>query len=109
MTLDTSGCLETLHFNSYAKASHSLFPDINECEDAVSVCGQYSDCINIIGSHMCSCWSGFNTFNKDSPVSFNNSCQGKCSQLILFSVFTLKIESTELLYLYSLCENCCEL
>ncbi|XP_048063235.1 latent-transforming growth factor beta-binding protein 1 isoform X2 [Megalobrama amblycephala] len=49
--------------------------DINECEDAVSVCGQYSDCINIIGSHMCSCWSGFNTSNKDSPVSRNNSCQ----------------------------------
>ncbi|XP_052443146.1 fibrillin-1 isoform X12 [Carassius gibelio] len=49
--------------------------DINECKDAVSVCGQYSDCINIIGSHMCSCWSGFNTFNKDSPVNRNNSCQ----------------------------------
>ncbi|XP_050995324.1 uncharacterized protein LOC127183362 isoform X3 [Labeo rohita] len=49
--------------------------DINECKDAVSVCGQYSDCINIIGSHMCSCWSGFNTSNKDSPVSRNNSCQ----------------------------------
>ncbi|XP_056125215.1 protein jagged-1b-like [Rhinichthys klamathensis goyatoka] len=49
--------------------------DINECKDAVSVCGQYSDCINIIGSHMCSCWSGFNSSNKDSPVSRNNSCQ----------------------------------
>ncbi|XP_039548259.1 fibrillin-2-like [Pimephales promelas] len=49
--------------------------DINECEDAVSVCGQYSDCINIIGSHKCSCWSGFNSSNKDSPVSRNNSCQ----------------------------------
>ncbi|XP_051730518.1 adhesion G protein-coupled receptor E1-like [Ctenopharyngodon idella] len=24
---------------------------------------------------MCSCWSGFNTSNKDSPVSTNNSCQ----------------------------------
>ncbi|XP_026111235.1 fibrillin-2-like [Carassius auratus] len=49
--------------------------DINECKDAVSVCGQSSDCINIIGSHMCSCWSGFNISNKDSPVSRNNSCQ----------------------------------
>ncbi|XP_067273072.1 adhesion G protein-coupled receptor E2-like [Pseudorasbora parva] len=49
--------------------------DINECKDAVSVCGQYSDCINTIGSHICSCWSGFNTSNKDSPVSRNNSCQ----------------------------------
>ncbi|XP_059369597.1 fibrillin-1-like [Carassius carassius] len=66
----TCGCIQAL------PSEGSLCQrDINECENAVSVCGQYSDCINIIGSHMCSCWSGFNTFNKDSPVSRNNSCQ----------------------------------
>ncbi|XP_058610950.1 adhesion G protein-coupled receptor E1-like, partial [Onychostoma macrolepis] len=66
----TCGCIQAL------PSEGSLCQrDINECKDAVSVCGQYSDCINIIGSHMCSCWSGFNTSNKDSPVSRNNSCQ----------------------------------
>ncbi|KAF4099692.1 hypothetical protein G5714_019818 [Onychostoma macrolepis] len=66
----TCGCIQAL------PSEGSLCQrDINECKDAVSVCGQYSDCINIIGSHMCSCWSGFNISNKDSPVSRNNSCQ----------------------------------
>ncbi|XP_065124433.2 uncharacterized protein [Paramisgurnus dabryanus] len=48
--------------------------DINECEDAQSVCGQNSDCINTIGSHICSCWSGFAPLYKNIPVSVNNSC-----------------------------------
>ncbi len=82
--LGDSTRLETFDCNIYVIPSHSFFPDINECEDAVSVCGQYSDCINIIGSHMCSCWSGFNTSNKDSPVSRNNSCQGKCYYFFLY-------------------------
>ncbi|XP_065124437.1 uncharacterized protein [Paramisgurnus dabryanus] len=48
--------------------------DINECKDAQSVCGQNSDCINTIGSHICSCWSGFAPLYKYIPVSVNNSC-----------------------------------
>ncbi|XP_057209458.1 adhesion G protein-coupled receptor F5-like isoform X1 [Triplophysa rosa] len=48
--------------------------DINECEDAESVCGPNSYCSNIIGSHNCSCWSGFAALNRNSPVSLNNPC-----------------------------------
>ncbi|XP_043074540.1 adhesion G protein-coupled receptor F5-like isoform X2 [Puntigrus tetrazona] len=66
----TCGCIQAL-----PSEGPLCLKDINECKDAVSVCGPYSDCINFIGSHMCSCWSGFNTSNKDSPVSRNNSCQ----------------------------------
>ncbi len=47
--LGDSTRLETFDCNIYVIPSHSFFPDINECEDAVSVCGQYSDCINIMG------------------------------------------------------------
>ncbi|XP_051500907.1 adhesion G protein-coupled receptor E1-like [Myxocyprinus asiaticus] len=67
---DTCGCIQAL-----PSEGQLCQRDINECEDALSVCGQYSNCTNIIGSHMCSCWSGFTASNKDSPVSRNNSCQ----------------------------------
>ncbi|XP_056621215.1 uncharacterized protein adgrf6 isoform X2 [Triplophysa dalaica] len=65
----TCGCIQGL-----PSGGQLCQRDMNECEDTESVCGPNSYCSNIIGSHMCSCWSGFAALNRNSPVSLNNPC-----------------------------------
>ena len=33
--------------------------DVNECDEGVSECQAFTDCINIVGSYKCSCKSGY--------------------------------------------------
>ena len=37
----------------------SMYVDINECEDDPEICDINANCINTIGSYMCSCSSGY--------------------------------------------------
>ena len=47
-----------------------IYVDINDCEDDPEICGMNANCINTIGSYMCSCSSGY--------TGDETMCTGEC-------------------------------
>ena len=55
---------------------NGMFPDINECDaDDKGGCHSDADCVNMSGSHICNCRTGY-------TGAGTMSCQGNSYQLI---------------------------
>uniref|UniRef100_A0A673MMT2 EGF-like domain-containing protein n=1 Tax=Sinocyclocheilus rhinocerous TaxID=307959 RepID=A0A673MMT2_9TELE len=54
--------------------SHYSFPnlsDLDECESGVNNCSKFAQCVNTIGSHLCSCLNGFTGDGKNCSGKFS--------------------------------------
>ncbi len=49
---------------------------MDECVEIPDVCGPNSICNNTVGSHNCSCKSGYNVTDPNLPINSNNTCEG---------------------------------
>jgi hypothetical protein len=46
--------------------------DIDECANNISICGNYGQCNNLIGSYNCECMNGYR-----QVTTTNHTCEGK--------------------------------
>lgn len=54
----------------------SMYKDIVECEEHPTICGPNANCTNLIGSHNCTCDSGYRLNNLEVIASVTNPCTG---------------------------------
>uniref|UniRef100_A0A8C1UYD8 Uncharacterized protein n=1 Tax=Cyprinus carpio TaxID=7962 RepID=A0A8C1UYD8_CYPCA len=52
-----------------------FYVDVDECFEIPDVCGPNSVCNNTVGSHNCSCKSGYNVTDPNLPINSNNTCK----------------------------------
>ncbi|XP_047211324.1 nidogen-2 isoform X2 [Girardinichthys multiradiatus] len=53
--------------------------DIDECAEGLSSCGDYSQCLNLPGTHRCQCQSGFESgYNSHTCVDINECSSSPC-------------------------------
>lgn len=50
--------------------------DVVECVEEPTICGPDSNCTNLIGSHNCTCNSGYRLLNLEVIASVTNPCTG---------------------------------
>lgn len=53
-----------------------MSPDIVECVENPEICGPDANCTNLIGSHNCTCHSGYRLNNLEVIASITNPCTG---------------------------------
>lgn len=53
------------------------FTDVNECDEALSVCGHHSHCFNTNGSFYCQCEPGFLNRGGVNFTAISGQCQGE--------------------------------
>ncbi len=65
-----------LKSDMYKYKLYFFLKDVDECVEIPDVCGPNSICNNTVGSHNCSCMSGYNVTDPNIPINSNNTCEG---------------------------------
>lgn len=62
----------------------SLWTDVDECVEDITICGPEAICNNTIGAYFCTCNPGYRVDISDMISSFANPCNGVCAVVLVF-------------------------